>query len=209
MRWATVRIGSPVGWLMSGLVSISSASAPKSALPGSFTSARRRRRKRSARGRRFPKSWRAFRGIDVLSDRQERPRTSARSFQGNRGTGPDRLDFLNECQGRNQPCALFVFQRRFLAPAYGDVFKRGLQGFGCQRRRDEGIRLLARDLGFARGDEQDFGDIAARRQRNGSRGAESNALETGEAAARRGRSLRDGMQAHPDRAAARCRGKGA
>src|SRR3954447_16369823 len=66
----------------------------------------------------------ADRDPNVLRTPQEKPRPSARSLQGDRGTASDRLDHLNEPQGLDQSGALLVFQRLVGRAAAGDVLLR-------------------------------------------------------------------------------------
>ena len=154
---------------MTGACSTRSGLGRTSASPASSISAGPRSRPRTGRARRSPRSSpgrlrpychrnasmrrsrpTAFKDRPCSTKPQERPRPAARSVQGDRVAATDRLDHLDERQGRDQSRALFVLQRGLRRAADRDVLQRRLQGFARLRRGDQGIRLQSRDLGSAR-----------------------------------------------------------
>ena len=87
---------------------------------------------------------------------------------------------------RGQSRALQLLQRRVGGSAFRDVRLGRAQGQPAQRRGDGRIRLLARHLRFARGDEQDIGRGRPRGRRDAACGPHARAVASGGAAARRG-----------------------
>ena len=186
--------------------------APNERIAGFVHIGRPAKPPKTGRGRRSTTSSRASaptepqaRKHHVLRHPQERPRPAAQSVQGHRRAAPDRLDHLDERQGRDQSRALLVLQRHHRQAADRDVLQRRPQGLGRLRRGDQGVRLQPRDLRSARPDERHLGAAAARRQRDEGDRARSRAVAAGQAAARRRLALRARMQMAADRAVRRRR----